>query len=335
MTFLWPAMLLTLLLVPLVLLCFLLVERRRSRYAVRFTNIDVLAGVLTRSSAWRRYVPVALFLVALAAASVALARPRVTTAVPREDASVVITVDTSGSMLASDVKPTRLGAAQEAVRRFLGKVPSKFRVGMVAFSSEPQIVAPLTTDRKVVEDSLDLLFPGAGTAIGDALQRSVQLARTATEPDTADGSKTPPPDPQTGKDKRPITAILFLSDGFQTRGTLQPMQGAQIAKQAGIPVYTVALGTAEGVVSFGQGPYARQIPVPPDPDTLRAIARATGGEFFAARTSSEINRIYEHLGSKLGHTSKPREVTYAFLGLSALLLVGAGALSALWAQRLP
>jgi Ca-activated chloride channel homolog len=334
MTFLWPAMLLTLLIVPLALLGFLLIERRRSRYAVHFTNLEVLASVATRRSAWRRYVPLALFLIALAAASAALARPRVTTSVPRENASVVLTLDTSGSMLAQDVKPTRLGAAQEAVRRFLKKVPDKFRVGMVAFSSEPQVVAPLTTDRQAVGDSLNLLFPGAGTAIGDALQRSVQLARGATQPDSAGGSSAQPP-AQSGKAKRPITAIVMLSDGFQTRGVLQPLEGAQIAKRAGIPVYTVALGTPEGVVSFGQGPYARQIPVPPDPDTLREIARRTGGEFFAVSSGARLNQVYERLGSKLGRTPKKREVTYAFLGASALLLLGAGALSALWSQRLP
>jgi Ca-activated chloride channel family protein len=335
-TFLWPALLLTLLLVPLVLLGFLLVQRRRSRYAVRFTNLEVLSSVVTRKSAWRRYVPVALFLLALAVASVALARPRVPTSVPREDASVVLTLDTSGSMLAQDVKPTRLGAAQEAVRRFLGKVPDKFRVGMVAFSSEAQVVAPLTTERDVAENSLDLLFPGAGTAIGDALQRSVQLARGATQPDAPDDSKTPPAaTTPADKSKRPITAIILLSDGFQTRGVLQPLEGAQLAKAARIPVYTVALGTPEGVVSFGQGPYARQIPVPPDPDTLREIARTTGGEFFAVSSGARLNQVYERLGSKLGRTKKQREVTYAFLGVSAVLLLGAGALSALWSQRLP
>jgi Ca-activated chloride channel family protein len=336
MTFLWPAMLLLLLLVPLVLVGFLFFERRRSRYAVHFTNVELLAAVATRTSAWRRYVPVALFLVALAAASVALARPQVTTQVPREDASVVLTLDTSGSMLAEDVKPTRLGAAQEAVRRFLKKLPEKFRVGMVAFSSEAQVVAPLTQDREVVGDSLDLLFPGAGTAIGDGLKASVELARSATQPDVPDSSgDKPPATPPKDKSGRPITAIIFLSDGFQTRGTLQPLEGAQLAKAAGIPVYTVALGTAEGVVRFGQGPYSREVPVPPDPETLRQIARATGGEFFEVTTGEGLNHVYERLGSKLGHTEKPREVTYAFLGLSALLLIGAAGLSALWSQRLP
>src|SRR5262249_16936182 len=184
--------------------------------------------------------------------------------------------------------------------------------GMVAFSSEPQVVAPLTTDREAVSDALNLLFPGAGTAIGDALQRSVQLARGATQPDGADSSTTPDRPTPGAKENKPIPAILVLSDGFQTRGTLQPLEGAQLAKKAGIPVYTIALGTPEGVVSFGQGPYARQIPVPPDPDTLREIARRTGGEFFAATTSARANQIYEHLGSMLGHTKKKRDVTYPF-----------------------
>ncbi len=336
MTFQWPLMLLTLLVLPLVLAAFLASQRRRSRYAVRFTNVDLLASVVPRSSAWRRYLPLALFLVALGATSVALARPRVNVSVARENATVIVTIDTSGSMVADDVKPTRLGAAQEAVRRFLARLPKKFRVGLVAFSSEPQVVSPPTTDRDAIANGLDLLFPGAGTAIGDALARSVQLANSATaasEPDTpSTGSSS---DPAAKKAKKPPRVILFLSDGFQTRGMLQPLQGAQRAKAAGIPVYTVALGTPNGVVNFGQGPFSRQVPVPPDPDTLRRIAQLTGGEFFTAQTESRLKQIYDRLGSQLGHTTRKREATYAFLGVSALALILSVGLSALWSQRLP
>jgi Ca-activated chloride channel family protein len=329
MSFQWPLVLFALLVVPLVLAGFLVVERRRMRYAVRFTNLELLAAVVPASAAWRRYVPVALFLLSLAAAVTALARPRVTVSAPRENASVVLTIDTSGSMFAQDVPPTRLGAAKEAVRRFLLKLPEKYRVGIVAFSSEPQVVAPLTQDRALVRQGLDYLSPGAGTAIGDALARSVQLARTDQSSGAVDGSTA------TSSPAASPRAIILLSDGSQTRGYLTPTQGADRAKAAHIPVYTVALGTPAGVVTFRNGPYSQTFPVPPDPETLRMIAAETGGKFYAAGSAAQLNAVYEKLGSSIGRIRKRREATYAALGIAAALLVAASALSARSAQRLP
>lgn len=329
MSFQWPLLLLTLALVPLALLAYLLIERRRARYAVRFTNLDVLAAVAGRSRSWRRFVPLALFLLALAAALAALARPQVRVKVPSEQASVVLTIDSSGSMFAEDVKPTRLGAAQEAVRRFLKKLPKQYRVAAITFSSEAQVIAPFTHDREIVLDGLRFLFPGRGTAIGDALARSVELIREDAAAD-GDGSAS-----AQSERKRPVSAIVLLSDGAQTRGILQPIDGARRAKSYGIPVYTIALGTPNGQITISRGGFERTIPVPPDPYTLRAISRATGGQFFEARDQAKLNQVYENLGSKLGRTKKKREATYAFLGGSALLLAAAGLLSAKWLQRLP
>ena len=328
MSFQWPLMLLALALVPLALVAYLLVERRRARYAVRFTNLDLLATVAGRSASWRRFIPLALFLLALGGALAALARPHVKVTVPSEQASVVLTIDSSGSMFAEDVKPTRLGAAQEAVRRFLKKLPKQYRVAAITFSSEAQVIAPLTHDRQIVLDGLRFLFPGRGTAIGDALARSVELIREDA-PDDEDS-------PSSGSEKkRPMSAIVLLSDGSQTRGILQPLDGARRAKSYGIPVYTIALGTPDGQITINRGGFERTIPVPPDPYTLRAISRATGGQFYEARDQTKLNKVYESLGSRLGRTQKKREATYAFLGGSALLLVAAGLLSVRWLQRLP
>jgi Ca-activated chloride channel family protein len=335
MSFQWPLFLLTLLVIPLAIAGYLAVQRRQARYAVRFTNLEVLAAVADRSSSWRRWVPPLLFLLALALTLAGLARPHVNVSVASERAKVVVVIDTSGSMMAEDVKPNRLAAAQAAVRRFLDRLPKQYRVALVAFSSEPQVVAPLTRDRVLVRESLDFLYPGRGTAIGDALARSVEVVREdETAPPDGDGAG-PAPVPQEGQDQRPLSTIVMLSDGFQTRGILEPLQGAARAKSFGIPVYTVALGTPNGEVTFDRGPFTRTIQVPPDPVTMRAIARATGGQFFEAKNQSRLNAVYDRLGSRLGRATAKREATYAFLGGAALLLAAAGLLSVRWLQRLP
>jgi Ca-activated chloride channel family protein len=334
MSFQWPLLLPLLAIVPLAAAAYVVLERRRARYAVRYTNIEVLAAVADeRRGAWRRWAPPVLFLLALAVALLALARPEVAVTAQREGASVILTIDSSGSMLAEDVRPTRLGAAQEAVRRFLDKLPDRYRVGVVTFSSEAYVAAPLTQDRELVTEAIDFLYPGRGTAIGDALGRSVELARSAaTQPEGAD---TPPATLPADEPDEPSTAILLLSDGAQTAGVLQPLQGAQRAKAASIPVYTVALGTDEGTVTFDRFGISRTIPVPPDPVTLEQIADETDGEFYAAATGARLNEVYERLGSQIGRYETEREVTNFLGAAAAALLLGAGLLAGLWFPRLP
>jgi Ca-activated chloride channel family protein len=326
----WPLMLLALLIVPLALLGYLAMERRRARYAIHYTNIEVLAAVAAGAPRWRRFIPPALAALALTLALAALARPEVEVSVASEQASIALTVDVSGSMSAEDVKPTRLGAAQEAIRRFLDRLPDKYRVGLVTFSSEPFVAAPLTHDRKLVLESLQFGSTfGRGTAIGDALARSVELLQpvaTGGDASPATGSAAPPQDPD-----RPLSAILLLSDGAQTRGTLAPLEGAERAKSYGIPIYAVALGTPNGVLN--RGGFSR--PVPPDPVTLRQIAQTTGGEFYATQDDVRLNAVYEDLASRLGEKKEWRELSFVLLGLAALFALGAGALSLLWIQRLP
>ena len=333
MSFGQPLLLLALLAVPLALGAYARIQRRRMRYAVRFTNLDVLARSAEGSRPWRRYIPPALFALALAALAVALARPRVAAAVSREEATVVLAIDNSGSMLADDVKPTRLGAAQQAVGLFLDKLPKRFRVGVVSFASEAQVVAPPTQDRELVRQAVGFLAPGRGTAIGDAIARAVQAGRAAVggagpdavEEGAASGSEA----------ANRLVAILLLSDGAQTRGVLQPLEGAQRAKAAGIRVYTVALGTPEGILELSFGGFTRRIPVPPDPDTLRAIAETTGGDFYDAGDARELRAVYAKLSSRVGHRPGKREVTFAFLAAGALFLVSGSILSSLWFSRIP
>jgi Ca-activated chloride channel family protein len=321
-----PALLAVLVLVPLVGVGYWLLQRRPSRYAVRYPNLEVLAAVAGRRRTWKRHVPAALLLLSLGALGIAFARPTVTVAAPDERASVVLVVDVSGSMRAQDVQPTRLAAAKQAMVSFLKNAPASLRVGIVAFSNEPQVVVSPTLDRQQLTDGIDLLEPAFGTALGDAIARSVELARTTTA--TAGQARTAPVEDAEGK---ALASILLLSDGFQTRGLLSPGQGAERARAAGIPVFTIALGTEGGTIVDRE----QVIPVPPDRETLAAIAEYTGGESFDAETAGALRDVYRGLGSRVGRREKPREVTSAFVAAGALLLVGAVGAAMVVAPRLP
>ena len=356
MSFQNPLFLLALLAIPLAIGLYVLAERRRMRYAVRFTNMDVLASV-TGGSAWRRYVPPVLALLALTALCLGVARPERSTLVPEERATVILVIDDSLSMQARDVRPTRLEAAKAALRTFLDRAPDRLRIGLIVFSGEAQVAAPPTTDHGIVRESVGEigLFTGfGGTAIGDALKAAVELAEQAV-PELAEEEgpgQTIAYYAQAAEEKNKLVSILFLSDGSQTRGTLQPLEGAQLAADAGVPVYTIALGTPEGVLRGDFGPGfgspgtpgtpgtppgfgEREIPVPPDPVTLSEIAELTGGEFSEAKDAETLQSAYDQLGSSLGRKPGKLEVTSWFVAAGAAFLLLAGLLSAAWSPRLP
>ena len=342
MSFDRPYLLLTLLIVPAAAGLYVLAQRRRVRYAVRFTNLDVLAAVAEKRS-WRRYVPPVVFALVLATLGVGLARPHVKTLVASDRATVILVVDASRSMQAQDVKPSRLGAAQEAVRRFLTLVPGRLRIGLVVFAGEAQVGAPPTTDHALVRTSIDTIgsFSGfGGTAIGDALALAVKLGREAAAvPAQKLASVSAAP-----RAVNSSVSILFLSDGRQNRGILSPLAGAQLAKEAGIPVYTIALGTRNARLPGFPPLPQNQFPggggfgfgnLSPDPATLKAIADVTGGQFFHARSAHSLRAAFTNLGAHLGRAPGRSEVTYAFLAGAAGLLLAGGLLSALWSPRLP
>jgi Ca-activated chloride channel family protein len=330
-------------------------DRRRARFTLRYTNIDVLATVVSGRS-WARYVPAALLVAGLSALVVGLARPHVERTLLTERATVILVVDTSRSMQAKDVEPTRLGAAQEALRTFLDQAPDDLRIGLVVFAGEAQVATPPTDDHELVEAAItdiDEFLVFGGTAIGDALQTAVLLGRQVTDLVPEDGSTAAPAppsaptrslaqatDPADDEAKSPVS-ILFLSDGAQTRGLLQPLEGAKLAKEAGFPVYTIALGTPEGVIERGPfGGFPGQdsgqvIPVPSDPDTLRAIAQTTGGEFSEARSAEALERAYDSLGSRLGREPGESEITWLLVAIAGVLLLLAGGIAAFVAPRFP
>jgi len=353
MTFKSPWLLLGLVVLALAIGLWLLADRRRARYTVRYTNVDVLATVVSGRS-WLRYIPSALVALGLAVLLVGLARPEVKRSLLTERATVILVVDTSRSMQAKDVEPTRLGAAQEALRTFLDKAPDDLRVGLVVFAGEAQVATPPTKDHELVDTAvtdIDQFLVYGGTAIGDALQTAVLLGRQVTDlaPSDDDGVAAPASTSTTRTLAQPTScpeegspvSILFLSDGAQTRGLLQPLEGARLAKEACFPVYTIALGTPKGVIERGPfggfpGSGAQQvIPVPPDPETLRAIARTTGGEFSEARTADALEAAYKNLGSRLGRETGQSEITWLFVAIAAGLLLLGTAVGAFVSPRLP
>lgn len=346
MTFASPELLLFLLLVPLALAAYVLVQRRRSRYAVRFTNVDLLANLVPRAPRWRRHVPPVLYLTAIAALGLALARPSATVPVPREEATVILALDVSGSMLATDVAPTRLDAAQAAASDFVAQLPDRFQVGLVAFSTDARLLLAPTTDRAALLDAIANLRAGGGTALGDAIGLSLEAAQLATAPEAtpapvaSDAPASASPEASAGTDgstdQATLVATVLLSDGSNSTGSLDPIDASTRAAEAGMPVYTIALGTAEGRVQvrdeLGQ---LATVNVPPDTDTLAAIAEATAARFFEAPTAEDLAAIYDSLGSRVGFRLEQQEVTQWFAAAALVLVLVGGGIAALWFNRFP
>jgi Ca-activated chloride channel family protein len=223
-------------------------------------------------------------------------------------------------MKATDVEPTRLDAARTAAKAFLAEVPEKFRVGVVSFATRAAVGVAPTEDRELVEAALDSLGPGEGTAIGDAVALSLQVGQPKVET----------------VEPVPPRAILLISDGARDGGRIEPAEAARQAKERGVPVYSVLVGTQDGTVEEElTGGLRRIIRVPPSPQTLEQISGTTGGEFFAATDSEELSSVYEDLGSRLGTRDESREITDVFAAVAVALLLAAGTISAMLFRRVP
>lgn len=320
--FQWPAALALLALVPLGALAYAWAERRRAAAAASFGNPALVHALVGRGPGLRRHVPVALALVALALLALGMARPRASFSTGVETATVVLAIDVSGSMKATDVTPSRLAAARTAANAFIDRLPGKYRLGIVSFADNATTVLPPTTDRLAARKALANLRAKGGTALGEAIRRAVALvrpgAKQGVDPTPADG---------------PPATIVLLSDGKQTAGRAAA-DAARIAADAGIPVNTVTLGAGPATVEIPlQGGLTERVQVDPDPATLRAIAESTKGEFQSAPDAAALKGVYERLGSKIAHHRTPHEITAAFAGAGALvLLLGAG-LSLTWFRR--
>jgi Ca-activated chloride channel homolog len=311
MSFQAPIFLLGLVAIPLALLALFAARRRPARYVIRFPAAATLAAVVGRTGRVRRVIPPALLCLSLAGLVTALARPEATVAVPIEKASVMLVTDTSGSMNATDVTPTRLAAAQSAASRFLDRVPKSLQTGLVAYADGPHTVLRPTQDRDAIKSTVAALQANGGTATGDALESALNALGKR-------GAKSPP------------AAIVLLSDGASKTGR-DPAEVAREAKAAGVPIYTVALGTADGIIQT-QG---QTLAVPPDPQALAEVAALSGGRSFAAEDSDALDQVYETLGSRIGTKKEKREVSAGFAAVGLLLLGGAAFTSLRWKGRLP
>ena len=314
MSFAAPIWLAALAIVPVAIAASIWARKRARRYAVRFPAVSTLRMAIEAGTSWRRHLPAAFALAAIAALALALARPHVSYSAAVDQASVMLVSDESGSMAATDVHPSRLVAAESAANTFIDQLPGKVRVGAIAFSSAPNAVQAPEADHAPARTVINSQTADGGTATGDALAQALQLLHG-------------------GQAKHPPSAIVLLSDGAANAGE-DPSVVARQANKDGVPIYTVALGTSGGMLP-NPDPLGPPLAVPPDPQLMAQIAKLSGGRSFNAQTADELGSIYQRLGSELGTVTRRREVTaeFAIGGVVLLLLAAAG--STRWTGRLP
>jgi Ca-activated chloride channel family protein len=309
-----PDRLLLLLAVVALAAAYVFLQRRRPPYETRFADVELLESVMPKRPGWRRHLPAGLLLITLVALTTGFAKPSADVKVPRGKATVVVALDVSGSMLATDVSPSRIDAAKAAAQAFVRSLPKSFDVGLVSFSGTATVVVPPSQNRVVLTDAIASLPLGGGTAIGDAVGASVRAAQAVA---AGSGSKAP-------------VRIVLLSDGANTVGRSVD-QGAQQAVAAGMPVTTIAYGTPDGVVFLG----GQSIPVPVDAAALRGLAQTTGGQSYAAQDAGQLKDVYNNIGKEVGTTSTRRDLTAALTGLGLLTGLAAAGASLVWFRVLP
>ena len=317
--FLAPSWLWLLLAVAGLTAIYVLLQLRRTGYAARFANLELLGRIAPRRPGWRRHVAFALLLLALVSLTTAMARPTKDIRVPRDRATVLMAIDVSLSMQATDVEPTRLLAAQRAAKEFVDLLPPRINLGLVTFSGSATVAVTPTTDRGAVERALDGLQLAERTAIGEAIFSCLDTIKSfQTQLAGKDGASQPAP-----------ARIVLMSDGTNTWGR-SPDQASAAAKQAGVPVSTIAFGTDEGYIDIE----GQRTQVPVDHQQLQGIADATGGTYYAAASARELSNVYRDLGSQIGYTTERREVTTWLVGVGLLFSFAAAGLSLLWTNRL-
>jgi Ca-activated chloride channel family protein len=292
---------------------------RQPRRAVLIPNVELLARAASYHSRWRRWVPAALYLLGLAAVIVGLARPVAPLPVPANQGIVVMSIDTSRSMLAEDLKPNRMEAAKVAAREFVHALPRGFRIGLVTFSTYATTIVPPSPDKAKLLDAIDLLNTEFATAIGDGLLEAVYNLPGRMRPTGLGGTPPIPPGPLTPG------VVVLMSDGQSNRGVL-PLEAAQIARDLNVKVYTIGVGTPEGTfLSIG----GRSIWVRLDEETLRGMAETGGGAYYRTTNVGELRRVYRQLGREIGWERRPTEVTSVAAGIALVFVVAAVASSIL------
>jgi Ca-activated chloride channel homolog len=313
-----PLVLLGLLVLPALAAWYLSEQQRRTRAAGAFVTVPMTASVAPRRPGWRRHAPIAVTALALALLIVAAARPQYRATVPVKGGTVMLVNDVSNSMTSTDVKPTRLGAAQKAAITFTNKVPTEVGVGSIEFARTPTLLQSPSTDHALARTAILQLKPGGGgTAMGEALETALAAIRTAPKVD----GKVPP------------GAILLISDGGANVG-VDPVTVAAAAKKAHVRIYTIAVGTSSGTMLEQKDGRSVSTPVPVEPTTLEQVATASGGIFYPAPDSAQLSAIYANLATKLGHTRVEKGLIAAVAGAGIVLLLIGGGVSLRWFGRL-
>jgi Ca-activated chloride channel homolog len=315
-----PLVLLGLLAIPVLAYGYARQQRQRVSAAAAFSSSALAPSAMPRRPRWRRHVPMAAFGLAVIALVVAAAKPEAKVAVPVKRSSVMLLIDTSGSMASTDVAPSRLQAVRQAAGRFLDRAPGDASVGLLAFNTAPKLVQTPTTDRTSVRSDLADLRASGGTAIGDAVQSALTIL-----------AKVP-----AVNGRRPPSAIVLLSDGTSTSGVNQLTEAREAARQH-VPIYTVALGTPGGTITVpaGKGKTGTVVhAAPPDPQALAQIAQASGGKAYTAASADRLSAIYEHLGAQLGHRTEKQGISANFAGAGLALLLIGSILTLGWLRRL-
>lgn len=313
-TFASPWRLLLLLGVVLLVAAYVWTQRRRTAFETRFTQVDLLASVVPRGTAWRRHLPVGLLVATLVLLTTAFARPSSAVTVPRDKATVILALDTSTSMLAEDISPTRFAAAKAAAKSFVDELPDTFSVGLVSFNYQTSVVAP-TTDHDAIDASIDALTLHGGTVIGNAVTAAVDAAKNV--PVVA------------GEEPGPVTIVL-LSDGINGGGT-SVSDAAQQAAQAKYPVTTIAYGSDSATVKLGD----QQLALPVDTTALADLANTTGGKAYRALTGQQLREIYADITARAGSKKETHELAAGLLGIGLLSAMAASAASLVWFRILP
>ncbi|MCV2487963.1 VWA domain-containing protein [Geodermatophilus sp. YIM 151500] len=317
MTFQSPLWLLGLLGVAALVALYVVLQLRRKAYAARFTNVALLGSIVPRRPGWRRHVAFGLLALGFAALVASLAVPSTEVRVPRERATVVMAVDVSLSMEASDVEPTRFQAMQTAAKQFVDILPERINLGLVSFAGTATTLVTPTTDRQQVRTAIDNLDLAESTAIGEAVFTALNAIENYQASLDAPAEDLPP------------ARIVLLSDGYNTVGR-NDTQAIEAAVDAGVPVSTIAFGTDYGVLDLD----GEQVPVPVDRATLEEIADQTGGSYSEAASAAELEEVYADLGSQIGYTIEPRDISPWFVRAGVLVALLGTVLSLLWTNRL-
>jgi Ca-activated chloride channel family protein len=310
MTFAAPARLALLVLVAGLALAYLAAQRRRPRYAVRFTNLELLDVVAPDRPGLRRHLPAVLVLLSTGAMVLALAQPARPVLLRRATGAVVVAVDVSPSMMATDVRPSRLAAARWAVARFARRLPEQIQLGLVSFAGTAIVTVPPTSDHELVLRALDRLQFRSETALGEAIHASLDALGT--------------------NERAPNAGVVVLSDGASTTGRPEDV-AAQRARRDGVPVSTIAFGTVDGTVVLG----GETLSVPPDGPALRSVAEATGGRFFRAASAAELSEVYGTIGQSVTTVEVLRDLTSSFIAAALVAALVASSLALAWFARLP